>query len=120
MQGKIDTEVQTSNISNQGQGQVFQANIDGSKEDLESLDIVNKELTTQASSAPQLSQQPSTSSSGTQETSVSTAESQAPLWFKGKKLDMNWLLLSEQCLNFKIEVKDKWQRPVMSRLLCRK
>ncbi len=76
--------MQTSNISKQGQRQVFQANIDGSKEDLESLDIVNKELTTQASSAPQLSQQPSTSS-GTQETSVSTAESQAPLWFKGKK-----------------------------------
>ncbi len=81
MQGKIDTDVQTSDISNQGHKQVFQANINGSKGDLESLDIVNKELTTQASSAPQLSQQPSTSSSGTQETSVSTAESQSPLCY---------------------------------------
>eukprot|EP00795_Rhopilema_esculentum_P000864 gene864-10613_t len=59
MEDQIDMEVQMSNISNQEK--VYQAKIDGSKEELESLEIVNNELTTQPS-APQQSQQPSTSS----------------------------------------------------------
>ena len=33
---------------------------------------------------------------------------------------MNWLLLSEQCLDLRREEKDKRQRLLMSCLLCRK
>ena len=41
-------------------------------------------------------------------------------WYKGKKVEINWLLLSEDCLEVTREVKDKQQRLVMKCLLCSK
>ena len=42
-----------------------------------------------------------------------SADAQGSCWYKGKKLDINWLLLSEDCLKVTREVRDKRQRPVV-------
>jgi len=39
-------------------------------------------------------------------------------WYKGKKLDLNWLIMSESCLEVRYERKDKRQRPIMKCLVC--
>ena len=50
----------------------------------------------------------------------SSIDAQPSCWYKSNKLDIDWLLLSEDCLKVTREVKDKCQRPVMKCLLCRK
>ena len=40
-------------------------------------------------------------------------------WYKGKKLDLNWLIMSESCLEVRYERKDKRQRPIMKCLVCK-
>ena len=41
-------------------------------------------------------------------------------WYKGMKLDINWLLEAENCLVLKKELKDQRKRPIVTCLLCNK
>ena len=40
-------------------------------------------------------------------------------WYRGKKLSVSWLLLSESCLEVKTEMKDKKRRQLMTCSLCK-
>ena len=51
---------------------------------------------------------------------AASKETQSSCFYKGKKLDMYWLVSSEDCLELAKEIKDNRQRPVIKCLLCNK
>ena len=51
---------------------------------------------------------------------ATSKEIQTSCWYKGKKLDIDWLVLSEECLELTKEIKDNRHRPLIKCLLCSK
>ena len=51
---------------------------------------------------------------------ATSKEIQTSCWYKGKKLDIDWLVLSEECLELTKEIKDNRQRPLIKCLFCSK